>query len=168
MADAAARILVDALDELRDRVRAVADDVPGRASRRGDQFAVDDQQPVVVALEEALDDHRPRMLARDREALCHFRVACQPDGDAAAVVAVVRFRNDREADALRGPERLRFSLDELLLRHGQAERGEDLVGLLLVAGELDGNVRGAAGDRRLDALLILSMTQLHQRLVIEP
>ena len=58
VADAAARILVHDLDELRDRVLAVADDVPGRAAGRGDQFAVDDEQAVVVAFEEGLDDHR--------------------------------------------------------------------------------------------------------------
>ena len=60
MADAAARILVHDLDELGDRVLAVADDVAGRASRGGDELAVDDQQAVIVALEEGLDDHRAR------------------------------------------------------------------------------------------------------------
>ena len=66
VADAAARILVHDLDELRDRVLAVADHVPGRAPRRRDELAVDDQQPVIVALEKGLDDHRTRMLASRR------------------------------------------------------------------------------------------------------
>ena len=56
MADAAPRILVHDLDQLRDRVLAVADHVPGRAARRSDQLAIHDEQPVVVAFEVALDD----------------------------------------------------------------------------------------------------------------
>ena len=36
----------------------VADDVTGRASCCGDQFTVDHQQAVIVALQESLDDHR--------------------------------------------------------------------------------------------------------------
>ena len=47
--------------------------VSGRAARGRDQFAIDDEQPVIVALEKRLDDHRPRMLSRDVEALCDFR-----------------------------------------------------------------------------------------------
>ena len=74
MADAAARILVDAVDELRDRVLAVADHVPGRAAGRRHQLAVDHQQAVVVALEERLDDHRARVLARHVEAVRHLLI----------------------------------------------------------------------------------------------
>ena len=58
MADAAPRILVDDLHELGDLVLAVTDHVSGRAPRRRDEFAIHDQQPVVVALEVGLDDHR--------------------------------------------------------------------------------------------------------------
>ena len=99
VADAAARILVDDLDELRDGVLAVADDMARRAPGRGDQFAIDDQQAMIVALEESLDDDRARMLARDREALRDFFVGGEADRDAAAMVAVVGFGHDREADA---------------------------------------------------------------------
>ena len=56
--DAAARILVHDLDELHDGALAVADDVARRAPRRRDQLAVDDQQAMIVAFEERLDDHR--------------------------------------------------------------------------------------------------------------
>src|SRR5262249_58335321 len=58
-------------------------------------------------------------------------------------------------------------LPRLLLGYGGAEPGEDLVGFLLVARELDGDVRGAAGDGRLDALLVPAVTELHQRLVVQ-
>src|SRR5262249_20090461 len=47
------------------------------------------------------------------------------------------------------------------------EAGEDLVGLLLVARQLDRDVWRAAGDGRLDPLLVLAVPELHQRLVVE-
>ena len=59
VADAAARILIHDFDELRDRVFAIARHVPGRATRGGNQLAVDDEQPMIVALEKGLHDHRP-------------------------------------------------------------------------------------------------------------
>ena len=97
-----------------------------------------------------------------------FRVARQADRDAAAVVAVVGLGHDREAEAVRGAHGLALALHQLLARHRQAERGEDAVGLFLVARELDRDVRRAAGDRRLDALLVLAVAELDQRLVVEP
>ena len=168
VADAAPRILVHDLDQLHDGVLAVADDVPRRAPRRRDQLAVDDQQAMIVAFEERLDDHRARMLARDVEAVRDFRVRRQPDGDAAAVIAVVRLGDDRIADAIRGAHGLSVALHQLLPRHRQSERREDLVGLFLVARQLHRDVRRAAGDRRLDALLILAVAELHERLIVEP
>ena len=167
VAHAAARILIHDLDQLRDGVPAVADDMAGRAARCRDQFAVDHQQAMIVALQEGLDDHRSRMLARHGKALRHFFIRREPDGDAAAVIAVVGFGHDRKPDALRGADRLLFALHQFLLGHRQSERRQDLVGLLLVAGQLDRDVRGAAGDRRLDALLVLAVAQLHQRLIVE-
>ena len=52
VADAAARILIHDLDQLRDRMPAIADDMTGRAPCGGDQFAVDHQQPMIVSLQE--------------------------------------------------------------------------------------------------------------------
>ena len=63
VADAAARILVDDVDELFDRVLAVADDVSGHALRRGDQLAVDDEQAMIEALDVAFDDDRAAVFA---------------------------------------------------------------------------------------------------------
>ncbi len=123
---------------------------------------------MVVALEVGLDDHRARVLARALEPGRDLRVAGQADRDAAAVVAVVGLGHDRKAEAVRGAHGLALVLHQLLARHRQAERGEDAVGLLLVARELDRDVRRAAGDGRLDALLVLAVAELDQRLVVEP
>ena len=167
MPDAAARILVHDLDQLLDRVLAVAHHVSGRAARGGDELAVDHQQAVIVSFEEALDDHRAGVLARHVEAVRHLLVGGEADGNATAVVAVVGLGHHREADAARGAHRLGLALHQLLLGHRQPQAGEDLVGLLLVAGELDRDVRGAAGDRRPDALLVLAVAELNERLVVE-
>ena len=168
MTDAAARVLVHDLNELHDGVLAVADDMSRRAARRRDQLAVDDQQPMIVAFEKRLDDHRARVLARDVEAVRDFRVGREANGNAAAVIAVVGLGDDREADAPRGAHRLRFVLHQLLRGTGRPKRREDLVGLFLVAGKLHGNVRRPAGHRRLDALLVFAVAELHERLVVEP
>ena len=66
VADAAARILIHDFDELHDAVLAIAHHVPRRAARGRDQLAVDDEQPVIVAFEKRLDDHRARVLAARR------------------------------------------------------------------------------------------------------
>ena len=84
------------------------------------------------------------------------------------MIAVVRLGDDRETDASRCAHGLRFALHELLPRHRQPERREDLVRLFLVARELHCDVRRSAGDRGLNALLILAVAQLHERLIVEP
>src|SRR3984885_3820386 len=168
MPHAAARIPIHDLDQLRNRMTAVTHDVAGGAACRGDQLAVHHEQAMVVALQESLDYHRPRMLASHGKALRHFFIGQEPDRNPAAVIAVVRLRHHGKPDALRGAHRLRLALDQFLLRHGQTQCGQDLVGLLLVAGQFDRDVRRAAGHGGLNALLILTMPQLHQGLIVEP
>ena len=60
VADASSRIGVGDLDQLRQRVLAVALDVRRNALRDGAQHAVDDEASVVVADQVRLDDHRRR------------------------------------------------------------------------------------------------------------
>jgi len=137
VAHAAAWVLIHDFDQLGGRMPAVADDVAGRAPGRGDQLAVDHQQAMVVTLQEGLDDHRPRMLARHGKTLRHLIVRREPDRDAAPVIAVVRFCDDGKPDALRGAHRLLFVLHQFLFRNRQPERGQNLVGFFLVAGQFD-------------------------------
>ena len=168
VADAAARVLVHDLDQLRHRVRAVAHHVTWRAARGRDHLAVHHQQSMVVAFEVGLDDNRARLLARHRIALRDLLVAGESYRDAAPVVAVVGLGDDRETDAASRTHRLRLALHELLPGHGQPQRRQDLVRLFLVARELDCDVRSPARDGRLDALLVPAMPELYQRLVVQP
>ena len=168
VADAAARVLVHDLDELGDGPAAVADHVAGRAPGRRDQFAIDHQQAMVGALLEGLHDHRARMLAGGVECGADLIFAGDVDGDAAAMVAVVGLEHHRPAESLRGLDRFGLAGDQMLAWHRQAERAEDLVGLFLVAGQFDRDMGGLAGDGGLDALLVLAVAELHQRLVVQP
>ncbi len=42
------------------------------------------------------------------------------------------------------------------------------MGVFLVAGNLNGNMRRLAGDGRLDALLVFAMAELDQRILVQP
>ena len=77
------------------------------------------------------------------------------------MVAVARLRHDGKPNALCGADRLPFVVHHFLLGHRQAERRQYLVGFFLVTRQLDRNMRCAAGDRRLDALLIFPVAELH-------
>ena len=151
-----------------DRAAAVADHVARHALGGGDQLAVDHQQPVVEALEEALDQHRAAVLAGDGEGRLDLLGLGQPDADAAAVVAVERLDHDRVADPPGRADGILGVVDHALLGHRQAEIAEQPAGLLLVGGQLDRDVRRAAGDGRLDALLEAAMAELDQALAVEP
>ena len=52
----AARVLVDDVDQLLNRVQAVTDDVRRLAPRGRDQFAADDEQPIIATGDVFLDD----------------------------------------------------------------------------------------------------------------
>jgi hypothetical protein len=85
----AARVLVHLVDQLLDRVDAVADDMGGHALGNRDQLAVDHQDAVVIALEELLDDDVAALGLAQRfvEAEAELLLRLDADGDAAAVIA---------------------------------------------------------------------------------
>ena len=168
VADAAARVLVHDLDQLLDRALAVADDVAGHALGGGDQLAVDHQQAMVEAFEEALDQHGAAVLAGGGEGRLDLLLVHQADADAAAMIGVERLDHDREADAPGGRGRVLGVVDHALLGHGQAEIAQQPDGLLLVRGELDRDVRRRAGDRGLDPLLEAAVAELDQALAVQP
>jgi hypothetical protein len=167
VADAAARVAVDLLDQLRDRALAVADDVARHALGDGDHAAADDEDAVVEAGDVVLDDDGARVLLGLLERGSDGLGGLEVDRDAAAMVGVERLDDDGVPEALGGGHGPFGGADDLLARDRQAEVPEDLVGLLLVGGDADGDVAGLGGDRRLDPLLVAPVAELHQRLIIE-
>ena len=168
VAHAAPRVLVHDLDQLLDGALAVADDMARHALGGRDQLAIDHQEAVVEALQEALDQDGPAVLAGRDERRLDLVLVHQPDGDTAAMVGVERLDHDRKADAARGRGRFLGVVDHALLGHRQAEIAQEADGLLLVRGELDRDVRRGTGDRGLDPLLEASVAELDQALAVEP
>jgi hypothetical protein len=132
VAIAAPRILVHQLHQLRDGAAAVADDGSGDAFGNRDQFAIDDEDAVVVAGEILLhDDGRSLgLLLRLGEAEAQALLVRDGGGDAAAVIAVQRLGHDGVAQPPRRPQRV------LLIAHDQAARDRDAVVAQQVLGEV--------------------------------
>ena len=99
--------------------------------------------------------------------VAHLLRRAQVDRDAAAVVGVERLDHHRVPDPLRRRHRVVRGLHQPLAGDRKAEMGEEPVGLFLVGGQLDGDVRGAAGDGGLDPLLVSAVAELDQALVVE-
>ena len=140
---------------------------PGIRRAAATSRAVDHHQPVVVALDHALDHHAGAFVRGDLEGGGHLAVGGEVDRDAAAVVAVDGLDHHRVADVGGGIDRVLGVADVELLRDRQAEVGQEARAHLLVRRDLDGDVRGLAGQRRLDALLVLALADLDQARVVE-
>ncbi len=101
VADAAPWIGVRALDQLGQRVLAVALDVRGNTLRDRAQDAVDDEASIVVADQVRLHHHRaaPALGACGSEAGTHRLLVVEVEHDATPVVAVERLDRHGQADA---------------------------------------------------------------------
>jgi hypothetical protein len=166
VADAAARVLVDASTSS-SIVEAIADHMRRHALGRRDELAADHQQAVIQALEVGLDDHAVAVLLGLVVGLFELLLVADVRGHAAAVVGVQRLQHHRVADALRRPDRPPQPVDQRLARHGQAEIAEYAVGLVLLRGQLHGDVRRLAGDRGLQPPLVAAVAELDQAVVVE-
>ena len=159
------------VDELADGVLAVAGDARRHALGDRRDLAADDEAAVVVAGDVA---SRRR---RRRERLCASapwnaaRTAssrAQVEVDAAAVVAVERLDDAREADPLRGGDGLVLGVDDVA-RAGRAGRPSRAAGW-------SGSCRDAMstpiadvlrGHRRPDPLLVDALAELDERVAVE-
>src|SRR5438093_13607709 len=79
----------------------ITDHVGRDSLRHRDHVAIDDQHPVVVALDKTLhnDDATAGLLARSLKAAPNIRLAAQLEAHAAAMGAVTRFGHHRVAAA---------------------------------------------------------------------
>ena len=168
MAVAAARVAIHGFDELRDRRDAVAGHAGRHAPGHGDHLAVDDEDAMIGALEKLLDDHAPAVAGGGRETEAQLVGGADAGGDAAAVIAVDRLGDERKTESFRHGFGLFGAAHHLAARHGDAAFAEQLLGCVLVAGQLDRNQWRAAGDRRAQPLLLHAITELDEALVVEP
>jgi hypothetical protein len=165
------RILVHLFDQLADGGDAVARHLRGDTLGDGHHLAVHDEDPVVVAGEELLDDHVAavlRLALRLAEAEAELLLILDADGDAAAVIAVERLHHQRVAQPPRLAHRIVLAPHDDAARDGDSALVEQLLGEVLVAGELGRDERGLAGNRGADALLVLAVAELDEAGFVEP
>jgi hypothetical protein len=158
---ATARVAIGHLDEVLDRAGAVADDLRRDPLDHPDQLAVDDEHAVVGAGDVVLDEWDPAGCG-EVEGGAHLRRVVEPDRHALAHVALVGLDHHRVADPLgrrHGPLR---GVGPLLERHGESERRQQAVRVLLVLGDLAAEMSGVAGVRAPHALLEAALTELDQ------
>ena len=91
----------------------------------------------------------------------------QVEVDAAAVVAVERLDDAREAEPSRDRDGTLLGVDDVGARDRQPGRVEQLVGQALVRRHVDADRRGQRGHRRPDPLLVDAVTELDERVAVE-
>src|SRR5438132_596586 len=133
VAEPAARMPVDDLDQLPDGVLAVAHDLGRDALRYRHHVAAHDQDAVIVSPDEALDhDHAAAsLLDRPLEALADRGLVRKLQADTAPVIAVQRLGHDRETDPVSGGHGVVLGAHRLAAGDRQAGRGEQRGGQLL-------------------------------------
>src|SRR6478735_1398520 len=105
---------------------------------------VDDQDAVIETFDETFDHHNAgaRLAQCDRKELPDFILVLEVDTDAAPVIAVEWFDDDR----ITNPPGLTYSIIDIAYReatrHRNADLMQQLVGELLIAGGVDRDVRG--------------------------
>ena len=146
---AAVGIAVGVLDEGPDRARAVADDDVVLSARRGHHRLPHHEQPVGDAARELLHDHAAGaavvLVDGDLEGVGHVVAVADPEGDAAAMVAVARLDDHRVAEVARRGAGLLDRLRHAAARHRHPHLLEEHAGHLLVLGEGLGDGAGGVG-----------------------
>ena len=170
MADAPARVGVRRVDQLADRVLAVADHRGRDALGDRRDLAADDEAAVVVAGDVASRPRRRRCGSRGgrprrprgRRRRCAGRGATPrpwlPSSGLTTHGKPIRFAASMAPSSV---------VDDRRLRHRQPGRVEQAVGQVLVAGDVDADRGRARGHRRPDPLLVDAVAQLDERVAVQ-
>ena len=158
----AARVAVDDVDQLADRMLAVTDHQRWVAPCGGDQLVADDEHAPVMAGQEFLDHNVVTELDGHPIGLAHLRLARQIDRNALALVAILWLDDDREADFLGGSPSVVLVVDRSAERNGDTGGVQQLLGQFLVLRDRLGDRAGQAGFGGLDALLLAAPAELDE------
>ena len=134
----------------------------------GDEPAADDQEPIIVAGDVRLDKDAGAFLARGGVGVDHLLARAQIGGDAAAVIAVLRLDDDRQANLLGGVPGIVGVGDGPALRHRHADRVQQGARQLLVLSDHLGDGAGGVGLGGADAALPEAVAKLHETAAVEP
>ena len=84
------------------------------------------------------------------------------------MVAVYRLGDNRVADLVDGILKVLLIIDDAATGHGDLSSFEQVLGLFFITGDLHSYTAGGAGNGRLHTALVYTITQLHQRMPVEP
>ena len=163
MSDATSWILIRDVDQLADRVLAIARDVCRHTLRDRDHLAADDEHAVIASFRELLDDNALRVGGGAVPGFAHGRFVGESRRDAAAVTQVERLEDDGEADFLREPDGFVGGRRDMTVGDGEADRLEHALRIVLVLRDLDGDGARVVRERRLDAPEIAAESELDER-----
>src|SRR5574343_1607346 len=165
---APARVVIDlGVDQFLHGVLAVAGYGDEVAAVGGDQLAADNQQAVLDARDGTLDQHAGAFLDGNGVGLADIVGGGQVDEYAASVVAVSRLDDDRVADVFGGFHCIVGILDFAAFRHRHANRGNQLLGQVLVTRDGFGNGAGLVAFGRPDATHGGAVPKLDKVAVVE-
>ncbi len=159
---AAARILVQLVDQLAHGARAVAGDLFGLTACGGDQLALHDQQAMLGSGHELFDHHAIAFGQGDLVGLDDLFARGEVDGHPATVVGVGRLDDHRQADLFGHGPGFFGTFGHAPFGHGDGHLAEQAVGDVLFLGDGFGDGSGEVGLGHADAVLLGSMAELHQ------
>ena len=113
-----------------------------------------------------LDEHATAVFAGLLKRHAHMLFVSQVYRHPTAMVRVERFENHRVTDLLRTAHGVVFAVDERLAGDGQADVGQNLVGLVFVGRNFHCYMGSAARHRRLNPLLVFAMAELDQAVIV--
>ena len=168
MAHAAPWILVRRIDQLADRVLAIADDVRRHTLGARHDATIHDEHTMIPPIVEMLDEHLTRVLSGDFPRIHDSLRRIELARDAAAVARVDRFEDYRISDLTGSLDCSIERAHHAATRHGQSDVTEKAFRVLFVLRDLDGDRARRPRDRRLNAPEVAPEAELHERSRVEP
>ncbi len=130
-----------------------------------DYLVIHNQDPVVLARHETLDDHRfvATFTVCHRKELCDLVIAGQIDANTSPVIAIAGLEHHRILNAPGSPDRVLDIARRLTARHRYPDIMEQPVCELLVFRDLNSNVGSFRGDGGPNSPLEFAVPKLYER-----